>query len=142
MESGRRQEFLMMYVQAAVATGREAELLANLNAMNAPAYIYTRAASLLASAGKPQAALILIESVPVSVIVSDVQATADMPSVMQQAKKLRQQQDSQQANRCRTIASELAAIAKRATEAEDTAKAEEYTRQAEAFKTLADEMEK
>ena len=115
----QRQQMLLLYAHAAVAAGQEAGLAAKLQSMKAPAGVFTTAANALAQIGKAQAALAVVEAVPAAALVNDAQAAADVVSVMRQVHQQEKQMGARQAARCRAVAVEYAAAAKRAADSQE-----------------------
>jgi hypothetical protein len=138
----QRQQMLLLYAHAAVAAGQEAGLVAKLQSMKAAAGIYTAAANALAQNGKAQAALAVIEAVPAGALVNDAQAAADVVSVMRQVHQQEKQMGARQAVRCRAVAAEYAAAAKRALATKKVPQAAAQAKQAAAFQALATEVQK
>ena len=137
-----RQQMLLLYVPAAVAAGREAEVLPKLQAMKAPAGAFTAAAGVLADAHKSEAAMAVVEALPSPTIVADAKAAGELAAVVQHIHHQRQEAAARQAARCKAIAAEYAAAAKKAEAAKDVKTAAAHTKQAAAFLALAGQLQK
>ena len=137
-----RQQMLLLYVPAAVAAGREAEVLPKLQAMKAPAGAFTAAAGVLADAHKSEAAMAVVEALPSPTIVADAKAAGELAAVVQHIHHQRQEAAARQAARCKAIAAEYAAAAKKAEAAKDVKTAAGHTKQAAAFLALAGQLQK
>jgi len=135
-----RQELLALYAQAAVAAGREGELLTNLKSMNAPQGLYTQAAATLAKAGRTPAALAFVSTVQTGVLADG--PAADIVTTMKEIQAQRKQLAERQAASCLAIAAKFTEAAKQMADAKNAERAAAFTKQAEAFKALAAEMEK
>jgi hypothetical protein len=136
-EPAPRQQMLQLYVPAALAANREGEVLPKLQSMKAPAASFTAAAIVLADAHKADAAMALVEAVPAQALVADAKAAGEVTAVVQRLQQQQQQAAARQADRCKAIAAEYAAAAKKAEAAKDAKTAEADAKQAAAFLTLA-----
>jgi hypothetical protein len=141
-QPAQRQQMLLLYVPAAVAAGRDGEILAKLQSMKAPAGIFTAAAGALAQAGKAEAAMAMLEAVTPQAAAADPQVAGGMIAVIGQMHQQHQQAAARQAARCRAIAAEYAAAAKKAEAAKDAKTAASHAKQAVAFQALATQLEK
>jgi len=141
-QPAQRQQMLLLYVPAAVAAGREAEILSRLESMKAPAGIFTAAAGALAQAGKAETAMAMLDAVSAKAAVADPQVAGGVTAVVQHIHQQHQQAAARQAARCRAIAAEYAVAAKTAEAAKDAPKAAEHARQAVAFLALAAQLQK
>ncbi len=137
-----RQQMLLLYVPTAVAAGREAEILPKLQAMKAPVGIFTAAAGVMAGAHKAEAAMAVVEALPPQTIVADAQAAGELAAVVQHLHQQRQQAGARQAARCKVIAAEYSAAAKKAEAAKDAKTAAGHAKQAAAFLALAGQLQK
>ena len=86
-----RPQLFLLYVPAAVAAGREAEVLPKLQAMEDPAGIFTAAARVLAHADKAEAAMAVVEALPPQAIVADTKAAGELAAVVQRIHQQHQQ---------------------------------------------------
>jgi len=136
-QPAERQQILLVYASAAVAAGREGEIVARLQTMKAPTAIFTAAAVSMAQAGKAEAAMTALEAVPPQAIVADTKAAGDVATVVQRIREQQQHTAARQADRCRAVAGEFTSAAKRAETAKDAKAASEAAKQAAAFQALA-----
>ena len=133
-----REQMLMLYVPATVAANREGEVLAKLQAMKAPAGIFTAAAGVLTEAGKAEAAMAVVEAVPPLALTADAKAAGEVAAVVQRIHQQHQKMALRQAARCLAIAAEYATAAKKA---KDVKTAAAHAKQAAAFLALAAQLQ-